>query len=62
MRVGGKFDWISSSRSTRDFKNIYGGYGGWNLSNVPKTTTAAFVIVSKDGKWRSNIVVGLWER
>lgn len=60
--VGGKFDWISTSRRTRDFKNIYDGYNGWDLSNVPKTTTAAFVIVSKDGKWRSNVITALWER
>lgn len=60
--VGGKFDWISTSRRTRDFTNIYNGYNGWDLSNVPKTTTAAFVIVSKDGKWRSNVITALWER
>ena len=60
--IGGKFDWISTSRQTRDFKNIYSGYNGWNLANVPKTTTAAFVIVSKDGKWRSNVITALWER
>lgn len=60
--VGGKFDWISTSRQTRDFKNIYSGYNGWDLSNVPKTTTVAFVIVSKNGKWRSNVITALWER
>ena len=60
--IGGKFDWISTSRSTRDFKNVYGGYNGWDLSNVPKTTTAAFVVVSRDGKWRSNVITATWER
>ena len=60
--VGGKFDWISTSRNTRDFENIYSGYNGWDLSNVPKTTTVAFVIVSKDRKWRSNVITAMWER
>lgn len=60
--VGGKFDWISSSRETRDFKNVYSGYEGWDLSNVPKSTTAAFVIVSKDGRKRSNVITARWDR
>ena len=65
--VGGKFDWISSSRRTRGFENIYGtgpegAYGGWDLSNVPKSTTAAFVIVSADGKLRSNVITARWDR
>ena len=60
--IGGKFDWISTSRRTRDFENIYSGYNGWDLTNVPKTTEAAFVIVSKNGKWRSNVITALWER
>ena len=60
--VGGKFDWISSSRDTRDFKNIYGGYEGWNLRGVPNPCEAAFVVFRKDGRRRSNIAVGLWQR
>ena len=60
--VGGKFDWISTSRHSRSFENVYSGYNGWDLSNVPKTTTAAFVIVSKDGKKRSNVITAQWER
>jgi len=60
--IGGKFEWISSSRTTRSFENIFNGYNGWDLSNVPQTTDAAFVIVSKDGKWRSNVAVATWER
>ena len=60
--VGGKFDWISSSRKTRGFENIYGGYNGWNLSNVPAGANVAFCIVSRDGKKRSNIVTAKWER
>ena len=60
--VGGKFDWISSSRKTRSFKNVYGGYNGWSLSNVPNPCPVAFVIVSKDGKKRSNVIAGIWKR
>ena len=60
--VGGKFDWISSSRRTRDFKNVYSGYNDWSLANVPNPCPAAFVIVSKDGKKRSNVISGMWQR
>ena len=60
--VGGKFDWISSSRSTRDFKNIYGEYEGWSLEDVPNPCPAAFVVVSKDGKKRSNVIADIWQR
>lgn len=60
--VGGKFDWISSSRRTRDFANVFGGYNGWSLFNVPNPTMAAFVIVSVNGKKRSNVIAGMWQR
>lgn len=52
---GGKFDWISSSRSTRDFTNINIGYSGWSASDFNNATAYAFVVVSKDGKRRSNV-------
>lgn len=58
--VGGKFDWISSSRRSRDFANVYGGYEGWSLAGVPNPCAAAFVIVSPDGKRRSNVITGTW--
>lgn len=60
--VGGKFDWISSSRSSRDFKNVYEGYAGWSLDGVPNPCNAAFVIVSGDCKRRSNVISGRWSR
>lgn len=59
--VGGKFDWISSSRTTRDFRNL-GGYGGWSLAGVPNPCRAAFVIVSADGRRRSNVITADWRR
>jgi len=55
--IGGKFDWISTSRSTRDFKNIHSGYGGWSVSDFNRAETYAFVVVSKDGKKRSNVII-----
>ena len=60
--VGGKFDWISSSRTTRDFKNIYEKYHGWSLAGVPNPCNVAFVIVSGDCKRRSNVISGRWAR
>ena len=59
--VGGKFDWISSSRTTRDFKNL-GGYKGWTLAGIPNPCRAAFVIVSADGRRRSNVIAAEWRR
>ena len=60
--VGGKFDWISSSRTTRGFENIFHGYEGWSLAGVPNPCKAAFVIVHSDGRRRSNVIVGNWSR
>lgn len=60
--VGGKFEWISSSRSTRQFTNIREGYNGWNLRGVPNPCEVAFVVFRKDGKRRSNIISGIWQR
>ena len=54
---GGKFDWISTSRTTRDFKNIHGGYNGWNAAAFDAATEFAFVIVGTGGR-RSNVIMG----
>ena len=54
--VGGKFDWVSTSRRTRDFINIHEGYHGWSPTVFKNATAYAFVIVSKDGKSRSNVI------
>lgn len=53
---GGKFDWISTNRTTRDFKNIKTGYHGWKISDVENATRYAFVIVDENGKRRSNVI------
>lgn len=59
---GGKFDWISSSRSSRGLENVLHGYGGWNLNGVPNPCPAAFVIVDSKSKRRSNVIAGTWKR
>ena len=53
---GGKVDWISTSRTTRDHKNIREGYAGWRKDAIEAADAFAFVIVSKDGKKRSNVI------
>lgn len=54
--IGGKFDWISTSRTTRDFHNIETSYHGWDTKAIEKATEFAFVIVSKDGRKRTNVI------
>lgn len=60
--VGGKFDWISTSRTTRSFENILHGYNGWSLAGVPNPCPCAFVIVSSDRKKRTNVIASTWRR
>lgn len=55
--LGGKFDWISTDRRTRDFENIESGYGGWEPEAFRDADAYAFVIVSKDGRRRTNVIV-----
>ncbi len=59
--VGGKFDWISTSRRSRNLGHT-NGYGGWTLAGVPNPCAAAFVIVSADGKKRTNVITTTWAR
>lgn len=60
--VGGKFDWISSSRKSRGLEHCLSGYGGWSMRGIPNPCQAAFVIVSPNGKRRSNVLAGTWTR
>lgn len=61
--VGGKFDWISTSRTSRGLEHVTDDrYGGWTLSGVPNPCSAAFVIISADGRRRSNVIAGTWQR
>ena len=54
---GGKFDWISTSRQTRDFKNIEGSYNGWPKNSIGNADAYAFVIVGRDAKTRTNVII-----
>ena len=54
---GGKFDWISSDRLSREFFNIRTGYHGWPTDAVESADAYAFCIVSKDGRARTNLSV-----
>lgn len=54
---GGKFDWISTSRLSRDFKNVRDGYGGWRKDAIETAEAFAFVICSRDGKKRTNVAL-----
>lgn len=60
--VGGKFDWISTSRTSRPLDNVFKHYCGWSLQGVPNPCQAAFVIISKNGKKRSNVISTTWRR
>jgi hypothetical protein len=53
--VGGKFDWISTSRTSRDFANIKDGYHGWNWRAFVDAERRAFCVCSADGKRRTNL-------
>ena len=54
---GGKFDWISKSRTTRSFENIRGGYKGWPKDAIDTAKGYAFCIVSENGKKRTNWIL-----
>ncbi|MBQ6925555.1 MAG: hypothetical protein IJQ73_13020 [Kiritimatiellae bacterium] len=54
---GGKFEWVSTSRTTRDMKNVESGYEGWDAAAFRSAKAYAFVIVSKDGRKRTNVAV-----
>ena len=55
--VGGKFDHISTDRTTRGFENIDGAYNGWKKSSITSATAYAFVILDDGAKKRTNIIV-----
>ena len=56
--IGGKFDWVSVSRTNRELKHCE-YYSNWGSSGIklPWRGKVAFVVVSADGKRRSNILV-----
>lgn len=56
--IGGKFDWVSVSRSSRELKHCE-YYSNWGSSGIklPWRGKVAFVVVSADGKRRSNVLI-----
>ena len=54
--IGGKFDWISSSRTTRSWNNVRDGYHGWKPDVFFSAKKHAFCIVSADGRKRTNLI------
>jgi hypothetical protein len=56
--IGGKFDWISSDRLSRNLENIDSGYKGWDAKRFWAAPRRAFCIVKSDGKKRTNLVEG----
>lgn len=54
--IGAKTDWISTSRTSRDFKNLNAGYNGWKPELYWAATKRAFCIASRDGKKRTNLI------
>lgn len=54
--LGGKFDWISTSRKSRSFENIRAGYNGWDTQAIEKASEYAFVIVSTVKDKRTNVI------
>lgn len=56
--IGGKFDWVSVSRSNRELKHVE-SYSNWPSSGIklPWRGRVAFVVVSADGRRRSNVVI-----
>ena len=56
--IGGKFDWVSVSRTNRELKHCE-YYSNWGSSGIklPWRGKVAFVVVSADGKRRSNVVI-----
>lgn len=59
---GGKFDWVSTSRQSREMKHMnraphYSNWGGFDWGALKEPKRVAFVIVSKDQKRRSNILI-----
>lgn len=54
--IGGKFGWISTSRTSRSWNNIRSGYRRWDPAAFFAAEARAFCIVSKDGTRRSNLI------
>ncbi len=56
--IGGKFDWVSTSRNNRELKHVE-YYNNWGSSGIrlPWNGKVAFVVVDKTGRKRSNVLI-----
>ena len=56
--VGGKFDWVSTSRTFRGLDHLE-SYSTWPSAKItlPLSGRVAFVVTSADGKRRSNVIM-----
>jgi hypothetical protein len=54
--IGGKFDWISTSRSSRSFENVREGYNGWDAAAFFAAPRRAFCVCAANGRARSNLL------
>ena len=54
--IGGKFDWISTSRLTRSWTNVREGYHGWKAGPFFAAKRRAICIVSANGRQRTNLL------
>ncbi len=55
--VGGKFEHISTDRTSRGLGNVQEGYGGWDPSALTRADAYAFVILDDGAKRRTNVIV-----
>ena len=51
-----KFDWVSTSRTTRSFENIYDHYNGVDPDTFFNAIHHCFFICDKHGNYRTNIL------
>lgn len=54
--VGGKFEHISTDRTSRGLGNVQEGYGGWDPSALTRADAYAFVILDDGAKRRTNVI------
>lgn len=54
--VGGKFEHISTDRTSRGLGNVQEGYGGWDPSALSRADAYAFVILDDGAKRRTNVI------
>jgi len=58
---GGKYDHVRPSSTSRDFKNVYGGYGCFSKLQPIIGDKVAFILISYNKKYRTNAVFSNWK-